>query len=132
MEQENKSSLWLYEQLRQTAFQSDSRPTVEGMKQLLDRMEQELLIDGRSLLFSSITEIYPSRSVINSLSKRYAPKSFTLASVQEKIPVYDSYILISCLAESMRGGDIAQQLDEALPFFSAILLLNLQVCRQNI
>lgn len=117
MEQENKSSLWLYEQLRQNAVQSESRPTVEAVKQLLGRMERELLIDGCSPLFSSVAEIYPSRSVINILSKRYVPKSFTLDSVQEKIPVYDSYILISCLAESMRGGDIAQQLDEALPFF---------------
>jgi molecular chaperone GrpE (heat shock protein) len=116
MEQENKSSLWLYEQLRQNAVQSDYRPTVEAMKQLLGRMEWELLIDGCSPLFSSVAEIYPSRSVINILSKRYAPKSFTLDSVQQKIPVYDSYILISCLAGSMRGGDIAQQLDEALPF----------------
>lgn len=116
MEQENKSSLWLYEQLRQNAVQSDARPTAEAMKQLLGRMERELLIDGCSPLFSSVAEIYPSRSMINILSKRYVPKSFTLDSVQQKIPVYDSYILISCLAESMRGGDIAQRLDEALPF----------------
>lgn len=116
MERENKSSLWLYEQSRQNAVQGNSRPTVEAMKQLLGQMERELLIDGCSPLFSAVAAIYPSRSVINILSKRSVPKSFTLDSVQEKIPAYDSYILSSCLAELMRGGDIAQQLDEALPF----------------
>ena len=117
MEQENKTSLCLYEQLRQTTAQSDSKPTVEVVKQLLDLMEREILIDGCSPLFSSAAEMCSSHSMIKILSKKYVPKSFTLDSIQGKISAYDAYILISCLVESMRGGDIAQRIDEALPHF---------------
>lgn len=117
MEQENKSSLWLYEQLRQTTAQSDSKLTVEEVKQLLNLMERELLIDGCSPLLNSAAEICPSNRMFRIPSKKFVPKSFTLDSAQGKISAYDAYILISCLAKSMCGSNIEHQLDEAFPYF---------------